>query len=125
MSEYMVAEPWMGWSESSMTRHDQSSVNRFLFSLDEHAGAFFAYALVGASDPTNAADIPFWTRQGFTKAAATGLAFARGFFVTGAIGYIFDPLDLRPGWDADVPFFQAWKDTKNWEAPPDDWSGWN
>lgn len=93
MPEYMVPEPWEGWPD----------IDRDLPSRD-HAFAFVSYALVGVSDPTNVGDIPFWTRQGFSRMAATAFAFGRGFFVTGAIGYVFDPLDLRSGYDLDVPF---------------------
>ena len=67
--------------------------------------AFLYYGQYGLADPTNVADYSGWRSVGSSRRFALSAMIVRAFVGGAVIGWIFDPKDMRSGWDLDVDMF--------------------
>lgn len=107
--------PFVYWTQVSQETRSQlpvmaygmlsHSVNFLSNNLDDDVDAFLYYGQYGLADPTNVGDYSAWRAGGASRKFAFSAMVLRAFIGGGAIGWLFDPKDLRSGWDADVDMF--------------------
>jgi hypothetical protein len=74
-------------------------------SMEDDVNAFLYYGTWGLGDPTNVADYGAWRSVGASRKFAVTAMMIRAFFGGGLIGWAFDPMDKREGYDLDFDMF--------------------